>query len=169
MYPVSESFVSKINADDRFFSVRLTFGSSTILTGTVIQNIALDEIVNSADTLTMGCACSNKITINLIDAPTDIAYNGASFKAEAGLLISDRPETYEWIPLGIFHGADAQTSNDFKNLRLTAYDGFCKMSGKYNASVSRVPSRLQSLNALWLMIFRLFSPLKVMVFRFVQP
>lgn len=136
MYPVSENYTNKITADDRLFSVRLTFGSSTVITGASIKSIGLDEIVNSGDALTMGCACSNKVTIDLIDAPTDIDYNGASFKAEVGLLLSDRPLTYEWIPLGIFHGAEAQTSNDFKNLKIVAYDGFCKMSAKYNATVS---------------------------------
>lgn len=136
MYAVSEEYSSKINSDDRSFTVRLTFGSSTQLTGTSIQNITLDEIVNAADALTMGCACSNKVTIQLIDAPTDIDYSGTSCQVEVGLMLSDRPVTYEWIPMGVFHGAEAETDNDFKNLRLTAYDGFCKMTGKYQATVS---------------------------------
>ena len=141
MYSVSEEYAKKIISDSRTFSVRLTFGSSTVLTGTTIQDITLDEIVNSGDSLTMGCACSNKITVNLINPPTHIDYDGASFTAEVGLLLNDRPITYGgginggWIPLGKFYGAVAETSNDFKNLKLTAYDGFSKMTGKYNATV----------------------------------
>lgn len=135
MYSVSEIYANRIMSNDRKFALRLTFGTSTVLTGTTIQDITLDEIINSTDALTMGCACSNKITINLINAPTNIAYDGADFTAEVGLLIEDRPITYEWIPLGKFFGAEAETSNDFKNLKLTAYDGFCKMTGKYNATV----------------------------------
>lgn len=136
MYSVSETYAKKIIADDRVFAVRLTFGSSTVLTGATIQNITLDEIVNSTDVLTMGCACSHKITVNLINPPLDISYNGLAFTVDVGLLLNDRPETYEWIPLGKFYGADAATNNDFKNLTLTAYDGFFKMTDKYNASVS---------------------------------
>ena len=135
MYLTSEDFAKKIVSNDRRFALRLTFGSSTVLTGTTIQDITLDEVINSTDVLTMGCACSNKITVNLINAPTDIAYDGADFTAEVGLLLNDRPVTYEWIPLGRFYGADAETNNDFKNLKLTAYDGFCKMTDKYNAAV----------------------------------
>jgi hypothetical protein len=135
MYSVSEIYANKIMSNDRKFALRLTFGSSTVLTGTTIQNITLDEIINSTDALTMGCACSNKITVNLINPPTGIAYDGADFTAEVGLLLNDRPVTYEWIPLGKFYGAEAETNNDFKNLKLTAYDGFCKMTGKYNATV----------------------------------
>ena len=135
MYSVSEEYAKKIISDDRAFSIRITFGSSTVLTGTTLQNITLDEIINSTDVLTMGCACSNKITVNLINPPTDIAYDGADFTAEVGLLLNDRPVTYEWIPLGKFYGSEAETNNDFKNLKLTAYDGFSKMTGKYNASV----------------------------------
>ena len=132
---IDERYHSKIIADDRSFSVRIKIDSSTELTGTTIQDISLDEVINSTDTLTMGCACSNKVTINLINPPRDIDYNGLSFTAEIGLLVNDRPITHEWIPLGKFYGATAETSNDFKNLKLTAYDGFCKMTDKYNASV----------------------------------
>lgn len=135
MYSVSEEYAKKIISDDRAFAVRLTFGSSTVLTGTTIQDISLDEIINSTDALTMGCACSNKITVNLINPPTYIAYDGIDFTAEVGLQLNDRPVTYEWIPLGKFYGADAETNNDFKNLKLTAYDGFSKMTGNYNAAV----------------------------------
>ena len=136
MYSVSETYAKKINANDRVFDVRLTIGSSTVLMGAVIQNITVDEIVNSTDVLTLGCACSNKITVNLIDPPMDISYSGLAFTAEVGFLVNDRPETYEWIPLGKFYGADAETNNDFKTLTLTAYDGFIKMTDKYNARVS---------------------------------
>lgn len=132
---VSENYASKIIADDRSFAVRLTFNSSTVLTGTTIQTVALDEIINSGDVLTIGCACSNKLTVNLINPPADIAYDGAKFTAEVGLLLNDRPVTYEWIPLGVFYVTEAETKNDFKNLTLTAYDGFCKMTDKYNATV----------------------------------
>ena len=135
MYSVSEAFAEKIISDDRAFAVRLTFGSSTVITGTTIQSITLDEITNSTDALTMGCACSNKITINLINPPTDIDYDGTTFTAEVGLLLNDRPTTYEYIPLGKFYATEPQTSNDFKNLKLIAYDGFCKMTGTYNATV----------------------------------
>ena len=136
MYSVSEEYANKIIADDRSFAVRLTFvGSSTQLTGTTIQNITLEEIVNSTDALTMGCACSNKVVVNLINPPLDIAYDGAAFTVEIGLLLSARPVTYEWVPLGTFYGAKPETNNDFKNLKLTGYDGFCKMTGKYNATV----------------------------------
>lgn len=125
-------YVSQITSNDRTFYVRATFNSSTVLTGATIQNISLDELTNSTDALTMGCACSNKITINLINAPTDIDYNNSSFTAEVGLLIPDNPVTYtEWVMLGKFYVSDAETTNDFKNLTLTAYDGFYKMTGKF--------------------------------------
>lgn len=137
MYSVSEEYAKKIISDDRAFSLRLTFGSSTVLTGTTIQDISLDEIVNSGDSLTMGCACSNKITINLINPPTDIDYDGASFTAEVGLLLKDRPITYEYVSLGKFYATDPETNNDYKKLKLTAYDGFCKMTDKY---IPKVPS-----------------------------
>jgi hypothetical protein len=133
MYSVSENFNEQIKADNREFSVVLTFNSSTELTGTTIQSISVDEVVNSTDSLTLGCACSSKITINLINPPTDIDYGNSYFTAKVGLRVGDE---YEYVPLGKFFVATAETTNDFKNLTLTAFDGFCKMTEKYNATVS---------------------------------
>lgn len=143
MYSVSEKFSNQIIADNREFSVALTFNSSTELTGTTIQSISVDEVVNSTDTLTLGCACSNKITVNLINPPTDIDYENSYFTATVGLKVGEMPTVYENVPLGKFYVADAETSNDFKNLTITAYDGFCKMTGVYNATVS-VDTTLQA-------------------------
>ena len=136
MYVVSEEFSKQIKADNREFSVALTFNSSTELTGTTIQKISVDEIVNSTDVLTFGCACSNKITVNLIDAPKNIDYKNSYFTARQGLKLGEMPTRYEDVPLGKFYVTDVQTSNDFKNVTITAYDGFCKMAGTYISDIA---------------------------------
>ncbi len=136
MYVVSEEFSKQIKADNREFSVALTFDSSTELTGTTIQKISVEEVVNSTDVLTLGCACSHKATINLIDAPKEIDYKNSSFTARLGLKLGEMPTRYEDVPLGKFYVTEVQTTNDFKNVTITAYDGFCKMTGLYNAKVT---------------------------------
>ena len=136
MYVVSTDFAKKITSDDRRFALKLTLADSYEVASEAIQDVTLEELVMSGDNLTMGTACSNKVTVNLINPPTDLDYDGVSFTVEVGLLLNDRPITYEWVPLGTFYGAVPETSNDFKNLKLTAYDGFCKMTGKYNATVA---------------------------------
>ena len=135
MYSTSDLFKQIIKSDNRAFTLRATFNSSTELTSTTIQNVTLDEIINSSETLTMGCACSNKMTLNLINAPTDIDYENSTMKVEVGLLVEDRPITYEYVPLGVFYNPVAESNNNFKNLKLTAYDGFSKITGNYNATV----------------------------------
>lgn len=136
MYAVSEEFSSQIKSDNREFSVALTFNSSTELTGTTIQKIAVDEVVNSTDVLTFGCACSNKITVNLIDAPKNIDYKNSYFTARQGLKLGEMPTRYEDVPLGKFYVTDVQTTNDFKNVTITAFDGFCKMTGTYISAIT---------------------------------
>lgn len=136
MYAISEEFARQIKANNREFSVALTFNSSTEeLSGATIQSITVDEIVNSTDVLTFGCACSNKATVKLINAPKDIDYKNSFFTSKAGLKLGEMPTRYEDIPLGKFYVTEVQTSNDFKNVTITAYDGFCKMTGTYNAQV----------------------------------
>ena len=136
MYSTSDLFKQITKSDNRAFALRVTFNSSTELTSTTIQNVTLDEIINSSESLTMGCACSNKVTLNLINAPTNIDYENATIKVEVGLLVEDRPITYEYVPLGVFYNPVTESNNNFKNLKLTALDGFSKMTGNYNATVS---------------------------------
>lgn len=138
MYSVSEKFLEQIKADNREFSVKITFNSdsSTELTGTTVKDITLEEIVNSADTLTLGCACSNKMTVNLLNPPSNIDYENSFFTAEVGLKLGEMPTVYEYVPLGKFYVTSAETSNNYKSLKITAYDGFCKMTGNYNANVN---------------------------------
>lgn len=136
MYSTSDLFKQIIKSDNRAFTLRVTFNSSTELTSTTIQNVTLDEIINSSESLTMGCACSNKVTLNLINAPTNIDYENATIKVEVGLLVEDRPITYEYVPLGVFYNPVTESNNNFKNLKLTALDGFSKIKGNYNATVS---------------------------------
>ena len=133
MYPVTDSYKEKIISDVREFAVRVTFDGTTVLTGTTIQNIALEELTNSGDALTMGSACSSKVVINLINPPTNIDYDNSPLIVEVGV-------GEEYIPLGKFYATTPETSNDFKTLTLTAYDGFCKMTGKYNAKVNANPT-----------------------------
>ena len=138
MYSVSDKFLKLIKADNREFSVKLEIHSPTerTLTGATIQSISVDEVVNSTDALTLGCACSNKVTVNLINAPRDIDYENACFTVLVGLKLGEMPTVYEYVPLGKFYVADAETSNDFKNLTLTAYDGFCKMTDVYESTLN---------------------------------
>jgi hypothetical protein len=82
MYSVSAKFLELIKSDNREFSVKLTFNSSIELTGTTVKDITLDEVVNSTDTLTFGCACSNKMTVNLLSPPKEIDYENSFFTAE---------------------------------------------------------------------------------------
>ena len=138
MLTVSEDFAKKIISDDRTFTVKVVVDSAYELTGATIQSVSLDEIVNSTDTLTMGCACSNKITINLINPPTNINYDNTFIEPYVGIKISDIPLSYESVSLGKFYATEVETTNDYKNLKITAYDGFCKMIGKYIKSSSIV-------------------------------
>ena len=136
MLTVSEDFSKKIVSDDRTFTVKVVVDSAYELTGATIQSVTLDEIVNSTDMLTFGCACSNKVTINFINPPTNINYDNTYIEPYVGIKVSDTPVTYESVSLGKFYATEVETANDYKNLKITAYDGFCKMTGKYIKSSS---------------------------------
>ena len=143
MLTVSDNFSKKIISDDRTFAVKVVVDSAYELTGATIQSITVDELVNSTDTLTFGCACSNKVTINFINPPTNINYDNTYIEPYVGIKISDIPLVYEYVSLGKFYATEVETTNDYKNLKITGYDGFCKMSGKYISGLSG-PVKIQA-------------------------
>lgn len=133
MYSVTEDYLSQISADSREFSVSVTLNNTTELTGATIQDITFEEMVNSKDELTLGCACSNKLTINLINPPLDINYSTSFLTAKVGLKVNN---SFEYIPLGKFYVTEVSTTNDFKSLKLVAHDGFCKITENYVTELS---------------------------------
>ena len=70
--------------------------------------------------------------MSLLNAPV-FDYGNAKIKIEVGLLVG---ESFEWVELGTFYVTEVNSSNNFKNLSLTLYDGFCKMTDTYETNLS---------------------------------
>ena len=155
MYSVSDAFIEQIKAINREFDLKLCFTHPTEqeLTGTTIQSMSVDEVVNSTDALTLGCACSNKITVKLINPSMDgdnplkaIDFKNAVFIAKVGLKVGT---DYEYVPLGKFYVTGVETKNDFESVTITAFDGFCKLSEKYVPDVEGTTSIFDKKISLW--------------------
>lgn len=132
MIQTSEEFtsiVSSISAK-RKFSTRVQFlTSNNEIDGTTIQSIKYEETTSSNDSLEMGCASSSKVTIDLINPPTNITYDNARIKVFVGLeLLNGQVEE---VCLGVFNVTSCTTENDFATLRIEAYDNLIKLDKVY--------------------------------------
>lgn len=132
MYSTSAAYKTEIKANGRRCSVKVVFPALNVtLDGTKIVDMELDDVINASGPLTMGSACANKVTINLINPPTNIQYAGAIIIPYSGLLVGN---AVEWVPLGKFYVTDYSSDDDLYTLKLTAYDGMIKLSDTYTPS-----------------------------------
>lgn len=144
MLQVSENYRQQIKASDRRFLLKAVFcqfiegdqpdaegekpfREVAVATGAdSLVSMTLEESAAADDRISMGSFCSAKLTMELIDAPSDLDYDHLAVKAYSGLLTGgDDGEAYEYVPLGVFYITEAVTRNNYKNLTLTAYDGAC--------------------------------------------
>lgn len=137
MLTVTDGYKNKIYSNEREFLIKVTFDNSedNVLTGDEVQTISFEEVVNSADELILGSSCSNKISMSIIDAPPTIDYANLYFDIEIGLknVLNEGISSTEWIALGRFYPIEVTSDNDFKTVKIIAYDGFSKMNDKYIA------------------------------------
>lgn len=149
MYIATDEFNKKILSDERQLKLRAAFkytmaDEGTVLTGEdSIKELELEEIVNSDDVITMGSACSSKLTIKLINAPVSIDYDRAIIQAEAGLVLDDGE--VEYIPLGIFYVNEVKNDNNYGDITITAYDSMCLFEKEYATTISSFPVSLEVL------------------------
>ena len=128
MYEVSDEYIELMDDETSELDVyvRCTFGGAITVDGNAIQKIELIERVNSnGNILTLGNACSNSCNITLLEPP-DFGYKGISCNPECGIMMSDG--SIEWVPMGKFWVDSAKTNNDFKTVKIEAYDRMYRLS-----------------------------------------
>lgn len=149
MYIATEEFNKKILSDERQFKLKAAFkytmaDEGILLTGEdSIKELELEEVVNSEDVITMGSACSSKLTMKLIDAPAGIDYDRSIIQAEAGLVLEN--DQVEYIPLGVFYVSEVKNDSNYGELTVTAYDSMCLFEKEYDTTISAFPVTLENL------------------------
>ena len=146
MLQVSEKYEKQILADDR--GLRLKVECLYSLQGEVIRTLQgddcivsmeLEEMVNSEDVITMGSACCGKLTLKLIQTPSDLDYDHMILRAFSGLELDDGQ--IEYVPLGVFYPSEAKSDGSCGSMTITAYDSMCLLEQPYAADHVGFPVR----------------------------
>lgn len=118
--------------------------SGVEVTGKYLINATVEEMLNSADAITMGATCSSKLTLNMRMPSPAVALNGAEIKLYSGLVIDG--DTVEWVPLGVFYvdPADIATKTDYLTVTVIAYDGMSKLGNTYVPGITEWPATIQA-------------------------
>lgn len=143
MYSVSNAYKSAIYQSSRIIATKVIIDGSTY-TDAELQNMTLEESVNSGDDLTVGSCCSSALDLTILNTDGVLNHNnlaGKTVKPYIGLQLAD---TVEYIPLGVFVASEAAKKNGY-SLTLKAYDKMAAMEQAYDTPTITYPCTLMAL------------------------
>ena len=132
MYNVTNNFHEAAFGDSREITVRAVFNATANdegveVDGAHIKDVTIEEVV-SADGLSIGSTCSNKVTINMYMPEETIPLSNGWVETFVGI-----PSE---CPLGKFYITDVVTKDKYKTVTITAYDKMCHLSKTYSSTLT---------------------------------
>ena len=156
MYNVDSNVLAKYASDSREIFVRATFNNTHKVNGDYIKSFTIDDSVSGGnDNFSLGNACSAKLELEMYMPPstgytytdaetgTTTTYNSftglaaAEIKLEVGVEVDG---SVVFTPLGVFFVDSYESKNEFKSVKITAFDAMLKidnaLGGSYTCSLA---------------------------------
>lgn len=119
MYELKDNVMKAYSSESREIGVRATFNDTIVITGENIKSYTITNSVGGTDSLSLGNACSKRLEMSILVPPELTGIEAAKVQVEIGI---DVDGTIEYTPLGLFYVDEVETSDDYKNVKITAYD-----------------------------------------------
>lgn len=119
MYELKDNVMKAYSSESREIGVRATFNDTVVITGENIKSYSITDSVGGTDSLSLGNACSKRLEMSILVPPELTSIEAAKVQVEIGI---DVDGTIEYTPLGLFYVDEVETSDDYKNVKITAYD-----------------------------------------------
>lgn len=119
MYELKDNVMKAYSSESREIGVRATFNDTIVITGENIKSYTITDSVGGTDSLSLGNACSKRLEMSILVPPELTGIEAAKVQVEIGI---DVDGTIEYTPLGLFYVDEVETSDDYKNVKITAYD-----------------------------------------------
>lgn len=147
MYIISDndlrkSVYSALSSQTREFRQRLSFGegigsrfNKQISFDAGIKKIEISQVGNADNNgLVLGNCCSSSATVEFYNPRNTYRYNDKTMFVECGIKLDDGE--YFYIPCGYYKVEKPETDDDWKTVKITAYDVVDEMSGKWNTALT---------------------------------
>jgi hypothetical protein len=145
MYPVSTSYKSKIKELTRVFKAQLqiqhSLGVLDLTDADIVGgSLAYTEASQAGEDFTIGGVVASDLSVEILNKPEYATYNfmGAMILVSIGLEVS--PDTYEYVPLGVFNVDDVGKTRNAISLK--ALDNMIKFDKPYSMSNLIYPANL---------------------------
>ncbi len=138
MFKIDEKVLKAYESNSREISVRATFNDTNVVTGQHIKSFTVTDSVGNTDSLSLGNTCSKKLELDMLVPENFIGINKAKIEIEIGINVDG---IVEYTPLGVFYVDEYTTKNDYKSVKITAFDAMYKITEKlgdnYTCGLSR--------------------------------
>lgn len=139
---LKESVYSALSSQTREFRQRLSFGegigssfNKQISFDAGIKKIEISQVGNADNNgLVLGNCCSSSATVEFYNPKNTYRYNDKTMFVECGIKLDDGE--YFYIPCGYYKVEKPETDDDWKTVKMTAYDVVDEMSGKWNTALT---------------------------------
>lgn len=119
MYELKDNVMKAYSSESREIGVKATFNDKVVITGENIKSYTITDSVGGTDSLSLGNACSKRLEMSILVPPELTGIEAAKVQVEIGIDVNG---TIEYTPLGLFYVDEVETSDDYKNVKITAYD-----------------------------------------------
>lgn len=136
MYNVSNDYLAAMSEPIQEYKLRIRIGRQTITDAEIVAgSFSIKNQCGDTDIVQIGSVYAGEL--KMIIAPDVIQRNtweGLQIIPEEGMMISENPAAYEYVPLGVFTVAEANHSDS--GVSITAYDNMLKFDKVFILSTS---------------------------------
>lgn len=155
MYQITDSILksrvySALTEPTREFQQRISFGEG--IGERFIKQISFEKGITKleisqegngdVDGLVFGSCCASSCVAEFYNPDKSYSYNGKTLFVECGIKISNND--YFYIPCGYYKAEKPETDDDWRTVKITAYDAVDNMNNKWNTRIE-LPSNAYEL------------------------
>lgn len=120
--------------DRREFVVSTSSNGTRMVYERGIINLNVSQQGNGESSgLVMGCCCASSCEVEFYNLDTVFNYNTKVVFVECGIKLED--DSFYYIPAGFFIAEQPESEDDWRTVKITAYDEVSLMSGKWKSSL----------------------------------
>lgn len=144
MYLLNREILNAFNEDSREIYVKAVFNNEYTIDGDYIKSFTITDSIGNTDALTLGNACSNKLELDMFVPEDFTGLTAAKIEMYIGIEVNG---SISYVPLGVFYADNVKSTDNFKSVKITAFDAMlklndlgntyrCGLSGNYVAPIN---------------------------------
>lgn len=125
MYNLEQKIIDAFNSDSREIYVKAVFNNDFTVDGEYIKSFTINNSIGGTEALTLGNAYSNRLELNMFVPEDFTGLSKSKIEIYAGIMINNE---VSYVPLGVFFAEEVKSTDNFKSVKITAYDAMLKIN-----------------------------------------